>query len=163
MMSQSDVNAYLGQIQIYFGRDYKDDELVFIRNRLFERNYPQKAYIEALKEIETLQGNFLPPPKDVIGYAEKHYQQIKPKETVKVQPPPADKLQAKMGMKLVELILSGKATRGQILENIRKANDTKPGTGWMEAGTVLEKYYDRCKLSLDQKPAHYGLYDEEAL
>jgi hypothetical protein len=152
-MNQSDVNAYLGQIQLYFGRDYKDDELTLIRN------HPQKAYTEALKEVELITGNFLPPPKDVIAFVERANNQIRPKEQPRPQLPPADKLQAAMGMKLVGLILDGKATRQQILDNIRKANDTKPGTGWMDAGTQLEKYYKRCKLDLNKKPSNYVSYE----
>jgi hypothetical protein len=162
-MTQSDVAIYLGQIQLFFGKDYSDDQEKWMRGELFKRSLPRQAYIDALKDIELIEGNFLPPPKDVIAIADRASSRLKPKEVAREVLPPADKLQAAMGMKLVGIILNGKATRGEILGHIRKANDTKPGTGWDDAGILLEKYYTRCNLDLGQKPANYGLYADEEM
>jgi len=154
----SDVASYLGEIQVYFGKQYTDEQYAFMQNRLLKSEFTRLAYIRALKDIEQIDSPFLPTPKDVLTIVEKAARELArqdPPAQTKTNIVPADRLQFEMARKLRGLIFGGKATRQQILDSIRKADSAKPGCGWMECGTDLEKYYTRCKLPLDKPPANF--------
>ena len=149
----SAVADFLAEIQTMYRRDYKDDEISFMRDRLFAGKYSQQAMIRALAELEKVDSDFLPIPKKVLAEVEKAEYNIKPKQSVNTEGVKnASTLQKNMGCKLVDLILSGKATRGEILEMYRKAEHANPDKGWAKAAMELEAHYKLHNMPLDGKP-----------
>ena len=148
----STVADFLAEIQTMYRRDYKDDEISFMRDRLFAGKYSDKAMMRALAELEKVDSDFLPIPKKVLGEVEKAEHELQPKHNQPEKIVNASGLQKRMGMKLVDLILSGKATRGEILEMYRKAEHAKPDSGWAKAAMELEAHYKLHNMPLDGKP-----------
>lgn len=159
----SDVVQFISQIETICGDNYSDMEEQIIKNHLRDRRFSREHFHDALKVFEEGGDFSLPNPKQMLALVESSRNKIGSVEKQREKVDPASKVQAQMGMKLVGLILSGKATRGQIIENMKKADGVRPGTGWMTEAENLERYYDKCGLDLDQKPANYfdyGLCDE---
>ncbi len=151
----SDVSDFLDQIQTMYGRDYKDDESVLLRNRLFASKFSTEILIRAVKDIESIDSNYLPSPKQVLGACENARYSLAPKENKINKPAPVDKKQSEMGIIMSKLITGGKATRQQILDKIRTADRARPNTGWDKCGMSLEKYYRDHNLPLDKTPNNY--------
>jgi hypothetical protein len=151
----SEVSDFLNQIQTMYGRDYKEHEISILRDRLFSGKYTREELIRAVRDIERIDSNYLPSPKQVLGACDSAKHALAPKENKDKTLPPKDKLQFEMFRKLRDLMFSGKVTRGEILDAIRKADATRPGTGWDKCGMSLERHYKDHNFPLDKTPNNF--------
>ena len=155
----NNVDGFINLISGMFEKEYSPEGRGVLERGLSK--FSAEVFAVVSKDLENSGDRFKPVPTELIAMCGKVHGDMQPRKPLYEPVPPADKRQAAMSLKLVGIILGGKATRGQILDNIRKAAGVKPDTGWELCGTNLERYYDRCGLSLDEPPANYVSYSDE--
>lgn len=160
----SDVADFISEIETMYRREYKDEENSFIRDRLFTRNYNRKILIAALADIEKIDSDYLPAPKKVVAVVEKVSYDMGPKENFKPEEVTTNpgSLQFKMAKKLRELIFSGKVSRQDILDSIRKADGVMKHSGWDTCGMTLEKHYRDGNYDLSEPPMNFIMADDSS-
>ena len=138
-------------VEAIFEKDYSPEGL-----RVLERNlpkYPNDVYTQVTKELESGDLKWRPKPKELVDLCEVVNRRMHPvRETKATEPQTTDDIQRRMGSKLVELILSGKATWQQILDNVRLADSERPNSGWDKCGMGLEKHHKFHGTDLDKPP-----------
>ena len=161
----SDVADFISEIETMYGREYKDEENSFIRDRLFSKNYDVKVLYAALADIEKIDSVYRPAPKQVLAIVEKVNYDMGPKENFKPEEVTTNpgSLQFKMAKKLRELIFSGKVSRQDILDSIRKADGVMRNTGWDTCGMTLEKHYRDGNYDLSKPPMNFIMADDSSL
>lgn len=115
--------------------------------------FPQDVFIQVSKELENGDLKWRPKPKELIDLCTIVNTRLHPvRENKPEQPKSNDDIQRRMGSKLVELILSGKATWQQIFDNIRLADKERPHGGWDKCGMELERHHKFHGTNLDEVP-----------
>jgi hypothetical protein len=154
----ADPNGFINLIEGMYDKDFSVDGRAILESRLTE--FTDEVMNAAAKDIESANLNWRPKPLDVIGYCERARYRLKPKEEkVNSYGGDIDKLQFEMFKKLREIMFSGKVTRQQILDNIRKADETRRGTGWDKCGMALEKHYKDGGYDMDKPPSNQLGFD----
>lgn len=152
----SDVADFISEIETMYRREYKEEEVSFIRDRLFKKEYTQKVLIRAVEDIERIDSNYLPSPKEVLAITEKAHYDMTPKKPIERETGGSTSdVQFRMFKKLRELMFNGTGTRQQIYDMIRLADKERPGSGWDICGMTLEADAKKHAYDLSKPPDNY--------
>jgi hypothetical protein len=151
---------YIGEIETMCGRDYKDEERNWLKGRLHQGCFPQKAFVQALKDFEAEDTFYLPAPKKALSLVERANTSLKPKTSPIEERPLSSDIQFKMAKAIREMIFDKdrRFSRQQIIDKMREAEGVKPGTGWMEETQRLHKHFEKCG-DMSDPPANFISFD----
>lgn len=161
-MTTEQVRQFLTQVELLHDREFNKEVYQIIYKALSD--VPLAVGISVVKQMERSaptdgRRSYLPSPKDLLHIVQMENSRLNPTpdktlEALNVLPRASDssKLNCRMACKLVGLMLSGKATRGQIIDMFDKAHEASNGAGWGEQGRNLASHYQRLGLKHDEKP-----------